>query len=70
MLPEALDRIFPFLLTGYGVVMTFILHSRFFMELAETRMPEAITQQIKAHRLLGLFCLVGGSFWSLQNLWL
>jgi hypothetical protein len=70
MLPETLDRIFPFFVVGYGAVMTLVLHSRFFMELAETRLPAEITQQIKAHRGLGLLCLIVGGLWSLQNIWL
>jgi len=70
MTPETLDRIFPFFVAGYGAVMTLVLHSRFFMELAESRLPSELTQQIKGHRGLGLVCLVVGSLWSLQNLWL
>lgn len=62
--------IFPFLILVYGVVMTGILCTPLFTELAETRLPASVNQQLKAHRGLGLFCLVAGAFWSLQNLWL
>jgi hypothetical protein len=70
MLPEKLDMIFPFVIFGYGAVMTLVLHLPVFYELAERRFPASLTQQIKAHRGLGLFCLIAGAFWSLQNLWL
>lgn len=70
MLPEKLDMIFPFVIFVYGAVMTLILNSRFFVELAEYRLPAPITQQIKGHRGLGLFCLVVGALWCVQNLWL
>lgn len=70
MLPEKLDLIFPFVVFAYGVIMTVILHTEFFLELAENRLPPEVTQQIKAHRGLGLLCFVLGAFWSLQNLWL
>ena len=67
---QKLDLIFPFLVFGYGLTMTLILNSRFFVELAETRLPYEMTQQIKGHRGLGLICLFVGGLWSLQNLWL
>lgn len=70
MLPERLDFLFPFVVLGYGAVMTLVLNSPLLSELAETRLPAALHQQLKAHRALGLICLVVGGFWSLQNLWL
>jgi hypothetical protein len=69
MLPEKLDLLFPVIVMVYGAVMTLVLHAKPFSELAETRLPYAVSQQMKAHRGLGLFCLVIGGFWSLQNLW-
>ena len=70
MLPERLDFLFPFVVFGYGALMTLVLHSPLLSELAETRLPENLHQQLKAHRGLGLICLIVGGFWSLQNLWL
>lgn len=70
MLADKLDLIFPFFVFAYGALMTFILHSEFFTELAEHRLPPAIYTQMRAHRGLGLICLLVGGFWSLQNLWL
>ena len=70
MTPEKLDFAFPFIILTYGAVMTFVLNSRFFSDLAERRLPDNIARQIKAHRGLGLFCLIAGSLWSLQNIWL
>ncbi len=70
MTPETLDRILPLVMAGYGAVMTLVLHTRFFMELAETRLPESLNQQFRAHRGLGIICLIVGGLWSLQNLWI
>lgn len=67
---EKLDFMFPFLIFGYGALMTVVLHTPLFSELAERRLPYAMAQQLRAHRGLGLFCLVAGGFWSMQNLWL
>ena len=70
MTPEKLDIVFPFFVFAYGAVMTLVLNTPFFCELAEQRLPHNITQQIKGHRGLGLFCLLAGALWSMQNLWL
>jgi hypothetical protein len=70
MTPEKLDLIFPYFVFGYGAIMTFVLHSPLLSGLAENRLPEAMSQQLKAHRGLGLICLVVGALWTLQNLWL
>ena len=70
MLPEKLDFIFPFFVLAYGAVMTFTLNSPLLTELAETRLPHNVAQQLKAHRGLGLICLIAGAIWSLQNIWL
>lgn len=70
MTPEKLDLIFPFFVFAYGAVMTLVLNTPLLSELAETRLPYAMSQQLKAHRGLGLICLIVGGAWSLQNLWL
>ncbi len=70
MTPEKLDLIFPFIMFGYGSLMTMVLSTPFFAELAETRLPYSVSQQIKAHRGLALFCMIAGAFWSMQNIWL
>jgi hypothetical protein len=70
MTPEKLDLWFPFIVFAYGAIMTFTLNHPTLQELAETRLPHAVAQQMKAHRGLGLICLAIGGMWSLQNLWL
>lgn len=70
ILPEKLDLIFPYFVFGYGVVMTLVLQNPKLMELAEMRFPAELVQQMKAHRVLGLICLVVGGLWSVQNLWM
>ncbi len=70
MTPEKLDLIFPFFVFAYGALMTFVLHHPTLVQLAENRLPHAILQQMRGHRVLGLICLAVGAFWSLQNVWL
>lgn len=70
MTPDKLDLIFPNIVLLYGLVMTLMLNTRFFSELAEQRLPYSVSQQLKSHRGLGLVCLLVGAVWSLQNLWL
>jgi hypothetical protein len=70
MLPENLDFIFPFFVLAYGAIMTFVLNIPLLSELAEQRLPYNVVRQINAHRGLGLFCLITGSLWSMQNIWL
>lgn len=69
MNPEKLDLIFPFVVFGYGAIMTLVLNSPVLSGLAETRLPPQMHHQLKAHRGLGVICLVVGGLWSLQNLW-
>jgi hypothetical protein len=68
--PDKLDLIFPFVVFAYGAVMTFVLHTPFFEDLARERLPVAMRQQLQKHRGFGVFCLLAGGLWSLQNLWL
>jgi len=65
-----LDFIFPFVIFGYGFVVTFIMNSPQLLTIAEERMSIELYQQIKARKALGAVCLVVGGIWSLQNLWL
>ena len=65
-----LDMIFPFIVFGYGAVMTFVLNQPTLMRVAEERLPPETHLRFKANRTLGLICLLVGGLWSLQNLWL
>lgn len=67
---EKLDFIFPFVVLAYGVMMTVVMTHPTLVKLSEDRMPEAVHKQLQAHRVLGFVCLLIGSLWSLQNLWL
>lgn len=67
---EKLDFIFPFFVLAYGVMMTVVMTHPTLVRLSEERMPEPVHRQLKAHRFLGFICLLIGSLWSLQNLWL
>lgn len=64
---KEIDFIFPFVVFGYGAVMTLALNTRL-IDLAESRLKESVITQFKAHRVLGVACLVIGALWSLQNL--
>jgi hypothetical protein len=50
--------------------MTFVLNMPPLMRLAEEKFPPELHQQMNMHRPLALICLIMGSLWSLQNLWL
>ena len=65
-----LDKIFPFTIFIYGALLTFVLHSPRLMEIAESKFPSDLIQQLKVHRVLAIVCLVIGFFWSLQNIWI
>jgi len=67
---QQLDFIFPFVVLAYGATMTVVLNSDFFCKLARKKFPPALFQQLNSHRGIGLVCLVVGSLWSLQNIWL
>ena len=66
---EHLDFIFPFFVLAYGATLTFVLHSPQLEKLAQSHLPESLAQQLRAHKVLALICLVLGALWSLQNLW-
>ena len=69
MTHKELDMIFPYFVFGYGLIMTLVLNSDFFMKLAEEKLPKNLHANFVSHRYLGIVCLVVGSFWSLQNIW-
>ncbi len=70
MTPQNLDFIFPFIVMGYGFLVTCVLSWPSVMRLAEQRLPPNFLNQLTGHRVLALVCLVVGAVWSLQNLWL
>ena len=70
MTPEKLDLLFPFVVFGYGVIMTVVSATPILMQLAEQRLPQPVHQQLRAHQVLGWVCFLLGGLWSLQNLWL
>ena len=65
-----LDTVFPYVCFAYGVVMTLALSSNRLSQIADTRLPQPMIQQWRAHRGLALVCLFVGAGWILQNLWL
>jgi hypothetical protein len=65
-----LDFIFPFVVFGYGFVVTFVLNSPQLLTIAEERMSSELYQQLKARKAIGSICLLVGGLWALQNLWL
>lgn len=66
---QELDFIFPFIVLGYGAIMTFTMNLEPLMKIAEQKFPPQLLQQMNAHRGLGVVCLVVGALWSLQNIW-
>ncbi len=66
---QQIDFIFPFIVLGYGSLMTFVLNIRPLAELAERRLPPQLLQQMNVHRTFAVISLVIGALWSLQNIW-
>lgn len=66
---QKLDFIFPFVVLGYGFLVTFVLSMPPLVALAEQRLPEPLLKQLMGHRVLALVCLLIGGLWSLQNVW-
>ena len=67
---QQLDFYFPFIVMVYGLIMTLVLSSQTLMKIAETRLPAYFQQRFRAQQGLGMICLVVGTIWSLQNIWL
>lgn len=67
MLPQQLDRAFPFVVFVYGAVMTFVLHIPALMQLAEEKLSDALLVQFRSHKATGLVCFLVGGLWSLQR---
>ena len=65
---DKLDLIFPFVVLGYGALVTIVMSSSSLVERAEQAFPDSVVQQLKANRALARVCLVVGFFWSLQTL--
>jgi hypothetical protein len=65
-----LDYVFPFIVFGYGFILTFIFLNPKLVQLAEQKFPSEIWAQFQAKRPLALLCLIVGTVWSLQNIWL
>ncbi len=66
---QELDFIFPFIVFGYGVLMTLAMNHPRLVRLADEKFPQGLVDQMRGHRFLGVLCLVLGGLWSLQNLW-
>ncbi len=67
---EKLDFIFPFVIFGYGALMTMVWSRPDLIKLGQNQLLGEIWAQIRPKRFLGLLCLVVGGLWSLQNIWL
>lgn len=65
-----LDKIFPYIVFVYGILVSFVLASAPLMKIAQERLPNDLVTQLSGHRTLGLICLWVGGIWILQNLWL
>ena len=66
---KQIDYIFPFVIFAYGFIVTVIVNTPLFVELADKRLPQYFKKQIMGHRMIAMVCLVLGSFWTLQHLW-
>ncbi len=65
-----LDQLFPFIVLGYGALLTIALNSPSLWQIARQKLPANLLALLASHRLIGWVCLGVGGIWSLQNLWL
>jgi hypothetical protein len=69
---QKLDFIFPFFVFFYGILITFVLETKFAQRVAKARnisLSDGVFAQLEAHRGFALISIVVGGLWSLQNLW-
>jgi hypothetical protein len=73
-LQETLDKLVPWLAFSYGAIMVFVLQFLMdrpqFSQMARERIPEPHRTRFLAHLPLAWICLLAGSAWILQGLWL
>lgn len=69
MTVKELDFIFPFVVFGYGAIVTFVLGHSKLVALAEKKLSSEMWTRFQSKRTLAFVCLVVGGLWSLQNLW-
>lgn len=67
---QEIDALFPFMIFFYGALLTLVLNQPQLMAIAEQKLPMLWVRQLQKHRYLALICLIIGSLWSLQSLWL
>lgn len=69
MTHTTLDLLFPWIVFGYGTLLSLVLNSRRLMDIAEEKLPVALYTQLNAHRWLAAASVVIGAIWILQNIW-
>lgn len=67
---EIVDSIFPYVIFGYGAIVTVIMHFPFLMELGRKRIPDETLRRMQSHAHLAQICLWVGGLWILQTIWL
>lgn len=63
---QELDYYFPFVVTAYGLIVTWLTQAEWAQKAIE-RLPSDIQARFHGHKGLALICLLVGSIWSLQN---
>ncbi len=66
---QSIDHFFPYFVLFYGALVTFMLEIPLIRDLASKQKSDAF-QQLLMRREFALTCLIVGSLWSLQNLWI
>ena len=66
---QDLDFYFPFVVLTYGLIVTWLTQAGW-AQAALERLPPDVQAQFVGHRGLALLCVLVGSIWGLQNLFL
>jgi hypothetical protein len=67
---KEIDFIFPFVIFGYGLIVTLVLNSPILLALGKGRFSQNLMAQFQSHRMIAFASLIIGALWSLQNIWL
>lgn len=67
---QELDLYFPYIVMVYGAIMTWVTHSEKLRKVADQSMSPELVHWFYGHRILGTICLLVGSLWSIQRVFI
>ena len=65
-----IDRIFPFVVWLYGILLLVVVHHPQLLRRGQEFLPAQVVLRLQAHRGLAWLCFWVGGLWALQEIWL